>query len=811
MRYPLLALLMLLLSACGGGGDTQSNPPPEPPDDNSNYSGPPPATADVQQFKVSLWDNIAANNRCGQCHGTGGQVPTFARNDNINLAYGEANPLVNLSEPAQSRLVTKVGGGHNCWLESNGACADTMARWISNWAGTSGGGGTTEIELRDPELKTPGASKALPEDSSLYAGTIWPLVTEYCARCHSDSAQFPQQPLFAHSDVDAAYGFGKTKIDLDTPARSRLVVRLRDEFHNCWSSCSSDAAEMEAAVSAFSAALDSTAIDEDLVTSYALRLTDGIVASGGGRYENNLIAFYQFKTGSGTTAYDTSGIEPALNLSLSGDVSWLAGWGLQFNGGRAKAQGSTTASSKLQQLITATGEYSIEAWVAPANVTQEGPARIVSYSGSTTERNLMLGQTLYNYDLLNRSRDSDGNGDPALSTADGDEVLQATLQHVVASFDPVNGRRLHVNGELVAADGASTSLAGWESNYALVLGNEVSGDRPWAGSMRLLAIYNRALSDSQINQNFAAGVGEKFFLLFSVADLINLPRTYLVFEVSQFDNYSYLFNQPFLINLDGASLPAALPMRGLRIGVNGREVAVGQVFAALDLNLAMGTNLSEALPLSRQGAVIASEKGSQSDEFFLTFDRFGEASYVRLEPEVTPPPLPADGEPQATVGLRTFAEVNASMARLTGIPRTTPSIAATYLQVEQALPATEQLETFVSSQQMAVTQLAIGYCDLLIDTPAARTALLPDLDLNAAPATALSLANRNAVLIDPLISRFMGVNLATQPASSEVSTELSNLVTRLSACGASCPVSRTAVIAKSTCAALLGSATLLLQ
>ena len=70
------------------------DPPPEPPDDNSNYSGPPPATADVQQFKVSLWDNIAANNRCGQCHGTGGQVPTFARNDNINLAYGEANPLV---------------------------------------------------------------------------------------------------------------------------------------------------------------------------------------------------------------------------------------------------------------------------------------------------------------------------------------------------------------------------------------------------------------------------------------------------------------------------------------------------------------------------------------------------------------------------------------------------------------------------------------------------------------------------------------------------------------------------------------------
>ena len=37
------------------------------------------------------------------------------------------------------------------------------------------------------------------------------------------------------------------------------------------------------------------------------------------------------------------------------------------------------------------GEYSIEAWVVPANVTQEGPARIISYSAGDSNRNFTLG------------------------------------------------------------------------------------------------------------------------------------------------------------------------------------------------------------------------------------------------------------------------------------------------------------------------------------------------------------------------------------------------------------------------------------
>jgi hypothetical protein len=40
---------------------------------------------------------------------------------------------------------------------------------------------------------------------------------------------------------------------------------------------------------------------------------------------------------------------------------------------------------------------------------------------------------------------------------------------------------------------------------SLVLGNETNGQRPWAGTFFLVAIYDGALSAGDIAQNYAAG------------------------------------------------------------------------------------------------------------------------------------------------------------------------------------------------------------------------------------------------------------------------------------------------------------------
>ncbi len=394
LRYNILALAIILvtsvgLSACGGGESTSQNPNTVGAASTPNYSGPPPATGDVQAFKLNVWDNLQGTNRCGACHVVGGTGPTkFVRGDDINLAYADANTLVDLATPANSTMVTKVAGGHNCWLASDQACADVITAYITAWAGGTAGSGTV-ITLTAPPLKDPGDSKIFPADSSSFAATIHPVLTANCVGCHIESSVTAQSPFFANSDPDTAYEAAKPKIDLNNPANSRFVVRLRDEFHNCWdpnntgsSDCAASAAVMENAITQFASSITPIAINPSLVTSKALSLLDGIVASNGNRYDNNVIAMYQFKTGSGNIAFDTSGVAPDMHLTLSGGVDWVGGWGINITSG--KAQATTTSSKKLYDLITATGEYTIEAWVAPANVSQQGPARIISYSAGTT-------------------------------------------------------------------------------------------------------------------------------------------------------------------------------------------------------------------------------------------------------------------------------------------------------------------------------------------------------------------------------------------------------------------------------------------
>jgi hypothetical protein len=654
-------------------------------------------------------------------------------------------------------------------------------------------------------------------------------LSNFCSQCHASSAAVQQSPFFAEgpasdqASVDAAYAAARSKINLDTPSDSRFVLRLADEFHNCWtSSCTNDAAAMQAAIQDFADAVPLTSVDPNLVTSKALTLYEGTIASGGNRYEANVVALYEFKTGAGPIAFDTSGVEPAMDLSLSGDVQWFGGWGLAFNGG--KAQASTTASEKLYGLLSATGEYSIEAWVAPGNVVQDD-RRIVSYSAGTEARNFNLGQTMYNYDFFNRTSNSNANGDPQLSTPDAAEVLQATLQHVVATFDPVAGRRIYVNGILVADTDPAPggNLSDWDETFAFVLGNEVSGDRPWAGVVRLVAIHNRVLTEAQILQNFEAGVGEKFFLLFGVEHLTNVPESYVVFEAAQFDSYAYLFRRPFFISLDGTQLPNGIDIEGIRIGLNGTESGVGQSFARinevisdLDYSPATGQLLADI------GGVLPLQKGPELDEFFLTFDALGTQSFNRPAPAVPPPPVPQDLPAVSDIGVRTFDEINATMAAITGVSPLDSGVQSTFSTVRQSMPTVETAEAFLASHQVAIAQLAIEYCNALVEDTGLRSSMFPGFPFDAAVATAFPGPGvTEDALYDPLLDRILGSSVApvgSQPTAATVKAELQQLVhgigsdaTRPGLAASGGNATRTQTIAKSVCAAVLGSGAVLVQ
>jgi hypothetical protein len=808
-----LVLTALLLTACGGGAaDIIQTPAPAPLDNTPiTYSGPVASTPDVTQFKLELWDNISSQARCGACHVQDDQSPAFARNDDINLAFSVAQPLVNFTSPEDSTLVTKVAAGHNCWLTSDAACADIMTTWISNWAATESA--VNEIQLEAPVAKDPGANKNFPADTQLFADTVYPLLETYCSNCHTNSATIAISPYFASSDIDEAYAASKSRIKLDTPANSRFVGKVRDEFHNCWTDCSSNADDLISAIQNMADGINVTELDAALINSKALTLFDGTLATGGGRFETDVIAKWEFKTGSGTTAFDTSGVEPAINLTINGEVSWIGGWGIQLING--KAQGATVSSKKLHDLISTTGEFAIEAWVVPANVTQEGPARIISYSGGADTRNFTLGQTLYNYDYLLRTDKTDLNGQPALSTNDAAEVLQASLQHVVVNYDAVNGRQIFVNGRFTG-DTDNTepgNFADWNNSYAFVLGNEVSGDIPWAGSIRMVAIHNRVLSTEQVAQNFDVGIGQKFFLLFEVSDVTNIAQSYVVLEVSQFDSFSYLFREPFFISLDSSASITDMPLQGMRIGINGREANVGQVYQNLDTQLTQADYIAgQGQILSTLGTIIPVEKGVEVDEFFLTFEVLADQTNVVIEADPPGRAGSADLEAQAQIGIRNFAEINASMSAVTGVPINNSAVKAAFQQLKQQLPSVTNMGGFLASNQMAVTQMAIKYCDQLVETQNLRDNYFAGFDFSQNASSAFMTQDRNLVLT-PLTSRMLGTSLSDQPDNTDVIDELDNLITRLTDCsgGKICDANYTKTVVKAVCTGALGSAAITLQ
>lgn len=825
-RFAALAVFGVLgLAGCSGGGaDTEANPVTDGPDAGPNYTGPAPATADIQAFRVNFWENARATDRCGNCHNAGGQAPQFARSDDVNAAYQQATGVVNRDSPSQSALVTKVAGGHNCWLPDAGACASILTRWITDWVGATGTGGK-QIELVEPTPRDPGSSKRFPGvDDPAMLGLFTPVYEKldlWCSGCHQSNSATAQSPYFAAGgrpgnptpDLAAlkeAYLASISKINLDNPAMSRFVIRLRDEQHNCFSDCASDATELQAAIQAMADQINTSEVPAGQIVSKALSLYDGTVASGGNRYESNVIALYEFKTGQGGIAFDTSGVSPSADLNLSGDVTWVGGWGINVRSG--KAQASTTSSRKFHQLITATGEYSIEAWVVPGNVTQED-ARIVSYSGSTTTRNFTLGQQLYNYEFSGRSAATNGDGAPRLSTDDDAERLQASLQHVVLTFDPVNGRRIYVNGQFTEdTDGAGGgTLGNWDNSFAFVLGNEVSGNRQWQGVIRLVAIHNRSLNLPQIQQNFEAGVGEKFFLLFGISHIVNVPKAYVVFETTQYDSFGYLFTNPKFISLDATAMPGNIRLKGMRIGVNGAEPPVGQAYRLLDTAIANEQySAATGQTLSTVGTIIPVEQGPTSDEFYLCFDELGGSINACSTFAANAPATRADLAQVSDIGVKTFDAINATMASITGVNPNNTDISETYANVRQSLPAVHDLAGFLSSHQTSIAQLALQYCNVMLEDPAASLAFF---GAGANYSSSLAPGAERNLFINALFNKMIGT-ADSQPQVGTVQAELNDLIDRLcdpGSGGATCGAPRTLDVLKAACGATLGSAATLVQ
>ena len=231
----------------------------------------------------------------------------------------------------------------------------------------------------------------------------------------------------------------------------------------------------------------------------------GLNLSAAERVQSGVLAVYDFGSAEGAVVQDQSGVKPALDLRIDqpSNVRRTAGT-LEIQ--RATGIRSTQPPTKILNAVRRSNAITLEVWFRPANLTQEGPARLITISGDTSSRNVTLGQEKTALQGRLRTTRATNNGMPAIETG---RVLKASLTHAVFTRDATGKARIYLNGQLAKEQSLPGMISNWDARYRLALGNEFSGDRPWLGTLHLVAVYGRSLNAAEVTQNFKAGADGK--------------------------------------------------------------------------------------------------------------------------------------------------------------------------------------------------------------------------------------------------------------------------------------------------------------
>ena len=345
----------------------------------------------------------------------------------------------------------------------------------------------------------PGAPPPVTVDRAVsvqaFSQTVYPIVREHCADCHAGAG--PGSPSIAHPNVDTAFTaiVNSQKVNLTTPNRSRLVRRLIADFHYCWSDCMLDGMQMEAAIAAWAEAVALAAPPPG---------TGGSPGSGArGRPDREQRAQARRRPGGSRGGALPRASDRVLRLqgrhrhrrarhqrrrARDGPHAHGRALDVELRDRDRDGQGERHATREPQALRPHRGRADRHAAVLGRGLGDPGqhhPGRPGAHHQPTrrtaARRNFHLGQTLYSYDVRNRSvlPAIDGNGKPALITYPADQDLQATLQHVVVTYDQYRGRRIYVNGVFTddVDEQGPGRLWNWESEPHLRAGQR-SEQRP---------------------------------------------------------------------------------------------------------------------------------------------------------------------------------------------------------------------------------------------------------------------------------------------------------------------------------------------
>ena len=196
------------------------------------------------------------------------------------------------------------------------------------------------------------------------------------------------------------------------------------------------------------------------------------------------------------------------DLYLKNDARWIKNSrGIEFLG-TGQAVSNYSSQGFFDHMVGGSG-LTLELWLKTEDKYQFGPSRIFSYSIDPASRNFTVGQSSDQLVVRLRTTETSLNGtNPHLivdSTFD-----DRNLQHVVITYNFFE-QKVYINGEQrMRSEILKGDFSNWDPNCKLVIGNEVTGNRPWKGKLYYAAVFNRPLTEKEIRQNYLSGLPSPF-------------------------------------------------------------------------------------------------------------------------------------------------------------------------------------------------------------------------------------------------------------------------------------------------------------
>ena len=220
------------------------------------------------------------------------------------------------------------------------------------------------------------------------------------------------------------------------------------------------------------------------------------------RVQIGLQAIYDFRDGTGDIIKDRSGVGLPVDLKIE-NLDHVVRKSGQLEIKQSTLIRSIKPANKITDAIRKSGECTLEVWLQTSKMDQKGPARIVTISRDSSQRNLTLGQENDKIEVRFRTTQTSTNGTPSVSSQP--MALKQELTHVVYTRDRKGQTIIYINGKKTAEQYVAGNTSNWNARFHLALANELSKDRPWLGTLHLVAIYNRSMPANDVAKNFNAG------------------------------------------------------------------------------------------------------------------------------------------------------------------------------------------------------------------------------------------------------------------------------------------------------------------